>query len=99
VQVIEITGIDFDAEMLKTNELFNWRPDTFVFTGESKIFEDIMGTLNIGEEELAEEFASRVRIIEWMKMKGRDDFESLAQIIFEHNSNPEAVEKRMMMDE
>jgi flagellar protein FlaI len=99
VQVIEITGIDFDAELLKTNELFNWRPDTFVFTGESKIFEDIMGTLNMSEEELAEEFARRVRIIEWMKMRGLDDFESLAQIIFEHNRNPEAVEKRMMMDE
>ena len=99
VQVIEITGIDFDAEMLKTNELFNWRPDTFVFTGESKIFEDIMGTLNMNEEELAEEFASRVRIIEWMKMRGLDDFESLAQIIFEHNRNPEALEKRMMRDE
>jgi len=99
VQVIEITGIDFDAEMLKTNELFNWRPDTFVFTGESQIFEEIMETLNMDEEELAEEFARRVRIIEWMKRKGFDDFESLARIIYEHNSNPETVERRMMMDE
>ena len=99
VQVIEITGIDFDAGMLKTNELFNWRPDTFMFTGESKIFEEIMETLNMNEEELAEEFANRVRIIEWMKMKGLEDFESLARIIFEHNTNPDAVEKRMMMDE
>jgi flagellar protein FlaI len=99
VQVIEITGIDFDAGLLKTNELFNWRPDTFVFTGESKIFEDIMATLNMSEEELAEEFAHRVRIIEWMKMKGLDDFESLARILFEYNTDPGAVEKRMMMDE
>ncbi len=99
VQVIEITGIDFDAEMLKTNELFNWRPDTFVFTGESKIFEDIMATLNMSEEELAEEFARRVRIIDWMKMKGLDDFESLTSILFEYNTDPESVEKRMMMDE
>jgi flagellar protein FlaI len=99
VQVIEITGIDFDAGLLKTNELFKWRPDTFMFTGESKIFEDIRVTLNMGEEELAEEFARRVQIIEWMKMKGHDDFESLAQILFEQNSNPDAVEKRMMMDE
>ncbi len=99
VQVIEITGIDFDAELLKTNELFNWRPDTFVFTGESKIFEDIMVTLNMSEEELAEEFARRVRIIDWMKMKGLDDFESLTGILFEYNTDPGSVEKRMMMDE
>ena len=99
VQVIEITGIDFDAEMLKTNELFNWRPDTFVFTGESKIFEDVMATLNMSEEELAEEFARRVRIIDWMKRKGLDDFESLTSILFEYNTDPESVEKRMMMDE
>ena len=99
VQVIEITGIDFDAELLKTNELFNWRPDTFMFTGESKIFEDIMVTLNMNEEELAEEFARRVRIIEWMNMKGFDDFESLTRILFEYNTDPGSVEKRMMMDE
>jgi flagellar protein FlaI len=99
VQVIEITGIDFDAGLLKTNELFNWRPDTFVFTGESKIFEDIMATLNMSEEELAEEFAHRVQIIEWMKMKGLDDFESLTRILFEYSTDPGAVEKRMMMDE
>ncbi len=99
VQVIEITGIDFDAELLKTNELFNWRPDTFVFTGESKIFEDIMATLNMSEEELAEEFARRVRIIDWMKMKGLDDFESLTRILFDYNTDPGSVEKRMMMDE
>jgi flagellar protein FlaI len=99
VQVIEITGIDFDAELLKTNELFNWRPDTFVFTGESKIFEDIMVTLNMSEEELAEEFARRVRIIEWMKMKGLDDFESLTKILFDYNTDPGSVEKGMMMDD
>jgi len=99
VQVIEITGIDFDAELLKTNELFNWRPDTFLFTGESKIFEDIMVTLNMSEEELAEEFARRVRIIEWMKMKGLDEFESLTRILFDYNTDPGSVEKGMMMDE
>lgn len=99
VQVIEITGIDFDAELLKTNELFNWRPDTFVFTGESKIFEDIMATLNMSEEELAEEFAHRVQIIEWMKVKGLDDFESLTRILFDYNTDPGSVEKRIMMDE
>jgi hypothetical protein len=53
----------------------------------------------MSEEELAEEFARRVRIIEWMKTKGMDEFESLTRILFDYNTDPGSVEKRMMMDE
>jgi len=94
-QIIEITGIDFDNDTLRTNELFSWRPDDFAFTGESNVFVEIMDKLNMGEKELSEEFARRVRILELMRKKGMNDFQSLSKIIFEYNINPEEVEKRI----
>ena len=94
-QIIEITGIDFDNDTLRTNELFSWRPDDFAFTGESNVFVEIMDKLNMGEKELSEEFARRVRILELMRKKGMNDFHSLSKTIFEYNINPEEVEKRI----
>ena len=97
-KIIEVAGIDFDNDTLKTNELFSWRPDKFEFTGESNVFVEIMDKLNIEEEELLEEFARRVRILEWMRKSGMDDFHSLSKIIFEYSINPGEVERRAMTD-
>lgn len=94
-QIMEVTGVDFDSETLKTNELFSWRPDEFVFKKESNVFAEIMDKLNIGEKELSGEFSRRVRIMEWMRKRGMTDFQSLSKIIFEYSINPEAVEKRI----
>jgi flagellar protein FlaI len=94
-QIMEVTGIDFDSETLKTNELFSWRPDEFMFKGESNVFAEIMEKLNMSEKKLSEEFARRVRILEWMRKSGMTDFQSLSELIFEYSINPEAVEKRI----
>ncbi len=95
-QIIEVTGIDFDNDTLKTNELFSWQPDEFAFRGESNVFVEIMDKLNMNEKELSEEFARRGRILEWMRKKGMDDFHALSKIIFEYSINPEEVEKRIV---
>jgi len=95
-QIVEVTGVDFDEGLLKTNELFSWRPDEFTFTGESNVFVEIIDRLNIDEETLSEEFARRVRILELMRKRGMDDFYLLSKIISEYNINPEEVEKRLL---
>jgi len=94
-QLIEVTGVDFENEALKTNELFSWRPDNFMFSGESNVFVEIMDKLNMDERELSEEFVRRARILEWMREEGMSDFQSLSTIIFEYSTNPEEVEKRI----
>ncbi len=94
-QIVEVTGIDFDNDTLKTNELFSWRPDKFTFTGKSNVFVEIMDKLIMNANELKNEFARRVRILEWMRTKGMDDFESLSKIVFEYRINPEEIEKRI----
>lgn len=94
-QIIEVTGVDFDNDALKTNELFSWRPDEFSFKGESSVFVEIMDMLNMNEKELSEEFARRGRILAWMRKKGMNDFHALSKIVFEYNINPEEVEKRL----
>ncbi len=94
-KLIEITGLDFEKEALKTNILFRWKPDAFEFTGESSFFGRIMDRLNITEDELSEGFARRIRILQQMKKKGMSDFYSLSNIIFEYSIEPEEVEKRL----
>lgn len=97
-KIIEVTGIDFEGETLKTNELFIWRPDTFEFTGASKLFVKIMEKLNIDEEVLVAEFTRRRRILEAMQQQGMDDFQSLNQVLRDYSIDPEATEKRVVVE-
>ncbi len=94
-KIIEITGVDFETESLRTNELFRWRPDEFEFTGESKVFEKIMEKLGKTGEELSEEFTRRRHILEGMQRRGMSDFQSLNKVLFEYNVDPEGTEKRI----
>jgi flagellar protein FlaI len=97
-RIIEVTGIDFDMETLKTNELFIWRPDTFEFTGESKLFMKIMEKLNINEDVLVAEFARRRRILDVMQRRGMDDFQSLNRVLLDYSIDPAATEKRLVVE-
>ena len=98
-KIIEVTGINFENETLKTNELFTWKPDVFEFTGESRLFTKIMEKLNIDEEDLVVEFTRRRRILEGMKARGMSDFQSLNRVLLDYNINPEETEKRMAVEE
>ncbi len=98
-KIIEVTGINFENETLKTNELFTWKPDVFEFTGESRLFTKIMEKLNIDEEDLVVEFTRRRRILEGMKARGMSDFQSLNRVLLDYTMNPEETEKRMAVEE
>jgi len=96
IKIVEVTGVDFENESLKTNELFRWRPpDEFEFTGESAIFVKIMETLNITEEELAEEFARRRRILAGMQKKGMNDYKALNKMLHDYRIDPLGTEKEL----
>jgi flagellar protein FlaI len=97
-KMIEVTGINFEEETLKTNDLFIWRPDTFEFTGESKLFVKIMEKLNIDEEMLVAEFARRRQILEAMQQRGMDDFQSLNRVLLDYSIDPKATEKRLVVE-
>ncbi len=97
--IIEVTGVNYEEETLDTNYLFTWRPDEFEFTGESKVFVKIMEKYNLTEEELVEEFARRRQILESMKKKHMNDFQSLNQVLLDYSINPEETVKRIVAEE
>ncbi len=96
-KIIEVTGLDFEAEALKTNELFIWRPKgVFEFSGESKVFLKIMDKLNLTEAELSEEFMRRNRCLVEMQKRGMTDFRALNNFLHEYKNDPEDAEKRIL---
>jgi len=95
VQLLEVLGVDFDTESLRTNELFRWKPDTFEFSGESKVFTEIMDRLNMTETELSEEFDRRIKVLEWMRRNRITEFKDIAEIIFKYERNPEEIMRRI----
>ena len=97
-KIVEVTGVDFENETLKTNDLFMWHPDEFEFSGESEVFVKIMDKLNMSEMELGEEFARRRRVLEGLQQRGMSDFQSLNKVLHDYSIDPEATEKKIWVE-
>ena len=97
--VIEVTDVDFDNETLKTNTVFRSATGSFQFSGESKVFLEIMEKLNMNEEELSAEFARRLRIMNRLCQNKVNDFYSLSKLLFEYSIHPDEVEKELLAGE
>ena len=97
--MIEVTGVDFDSGTLKTNEVFRSTAGSFEFSGESKVFIETMEKLNMSEEELAAEYARRLRIMNWLCENKVNDFYRLSRLLFDYSVRPDEVEKGLLQGE
>lgn len=97
--VIEVTGVDFDKETLNTSEVFRNTAGSFRFNGESKVFLEIMEKLNMSEEELAAEYARRLRIMNLLCRNNVNDFYTLSRLLFDYSIRPDEVEKSLLRGE
>lgn len=98
-QIVEVTGLDLENKKLVFNELFVWNhtSDSFDFSGESNIFNEIMDSLNIGPEELSEEFKRRVKILEWMREKNMHSIQDVASMMVEYYHHPEKFMRKFQI--
>jgi flagellar protein FlaI len=99
MSVIEVTDVDFANETLKTKTVFRHNIGNFQFSGESKVFLEIMERLNMTEEQLSAEFARRTRIIRYLFERKMNDFYTFSKLLFDYSKNPEAVEKSLLQGE
>jgi len=97
--VVEVTDVDFDNETLKTNTVFRSATNSFQFSGESRVFLEIMEKLNMNEEELSAEFARRLRVMNRLCENKVNDFYTLSRLLFEYSVNPDKVEKELLQGE
>ncbi|MBU2008973.1 MAG: type II/IV secretion system ATPase subunit, partial [Chloroflexi bacterium] len=95
LKVLEVLEVDFANERLKTNEVFGWRPDEFEFSGESKVFQEIMAKLTLTKEDVEKEFSRRVRILRHLQEKGPNDFYELSRLFFQYNLDPRGTAERL----
>ena len=93
--VVEVTGVDFDNETLTTNQVFTWRPDEFLFSGESRLFDRIARKLNISEEEVSREFSRRLDILKLLIEHRVTDFERLSEIFLQFSVDPDGTERKV----
>ena len=94
-KVVEVTDVDFENETLKTSDVFQFSPTGFQFSGESEVFRKVMKKLNIDEEELSQEFARRVRVMNWLGEHNVTDFRTLSRILFQYSVRPDELEKNL----
>ena len=92
-EIVEIISVDSKTEEVKTNVVFKWDPvtDSFSSVSESVKIEKVTlakgGHIEIAKKELER----RVRILDWMKMKGIKDFSEVTKIISQYYKEPNKV--------
>ena len=97
--VTEVTGVDFENGTLKTNVVFRLATGDFQFSGESRVFVETMEKMNMTEEQLAAEYARRLRIMNWLRENKVNDFYRLSRLLFDYSVRPEEVERSLMQGE
>jgi flagellar protein FlaI len=100
-QIVEVTGLDLENKKLILNEIFAWKPltDSFEFTGESKIFTEIVEASNISPEQLSEEFKKRVKILEYLKERKKRSIKEVSSVVMEYYQNPMKFMERINIGE
>ena len=96
-QVVEVIDVDPKTKEVLTNEVFRWDPveDSFIYSGNSYILNEIQAKLGLSREEMMEELKRRARILKWMREKGIRTFKDVAKIVAEYAEKPEEFIKRV----
>jgi len=70
--LVEITGFDTKNDRPRVNKVFSWKQaqDVFIYSGHSKILNDIREETGTTMESLQEELERRAAILRWMFRKG-----------------------------
>lgn len=89
-EISEVKSIDLENEKITYDALFKYdsKNDEFEFKGESEIFLKILDSLAISEEELFEDFALRVELIELMHKKELYSFDDFTNTLIEYYKSP-----------
>ena len=97
-EISEVSAVDIANDKIIYNQLFVYNPakDDFSFSGESKVFKELMETLMITEEVLAEEFKKRIDILRWMKERNMESFEEFVDVIVSYHREPERIMARVV---
>ncbi len=89
-EVIEIVGFEPETNELITNTVYEWDPlrDRFLFRGHSFLFDKIMEMKGMTHEQMAEEFANRVKVIDYMVDKDLNDYRRIWIMINRYYKDP-----------
>lgn len=92
-EVVEIAGIDPSTGNLRVNNVFVYDPvkDQFTYTGRSQIYGDITDKRGWTREQLENEIAIRISILNAMRKQSIMDYISVASLFHAYHVDAEAV--------
>lgn len=96
IQVSEIVGVNEDFDEIKTNQVFNWDPntDSHQFIGKSIVLEKIKERTGESLQQINYELSKRKNALEWMVKNNIRKYKDVAQNILEFYSDPERFYER-----
>lgn len=93
LRIVEIVELDPERRDLITNPVFKWNPvsDTYEYTGNSALFEDITNEFGITEDTLLREMDLRAEYLENLRQDNITDYEDVAKAIRNYMREKDAL--------
>jgi len=90
-EITEIVAFEPESDELITNTVFEWdrASDSYNWKGHSYNFDEIMTAKNWTQEEMDEEFANRVEVVEYMVDEDMVHFKDISKIVTSYYKEPE----------
>jgi len=98
--ITEIVGLDSRTGEVITNEVFLWSPenDSFTYTGKSYIFENIMKSKGLSEEELSNEMKNRRIVLQWAVQEKINNYKKFSNFVVRYSKEPEKLINSILKD-
>jgi flagellar protein FlaI len=92
LRIVEIVELDPERGDLITNPVFKWNPvsDTYEFSGNSSMFEDISEEFGIDPDSLMREMHQRAEFLEALARNGITDYKEVARAIRRYSKDKDA---------
>jgi flagellar protein FlaI len=99
--VVEITGVDPRTNNLRINELYRWNSssDTYELMGESVVLSEVMARRGWDRQQMKQEMASRIRVLEYLRDHRIRDYKKVTIAINAYYIMPAAVIAMIESDE
>lgn len=96
-EITELVGFEPESDELITNKVFEWdrKSDGFIYKGHSFNFDTIMEMKNLTQDEMNQEFKTRVEVVNYLVNKGETDYKEISKVVTSYYKEPEETVARI----
>ncbi|MEW5759958.1 MAG: type II/IV secretion system ATPase subunit [Candidatus Thermoplasmatota archaeon] len=99
--IYEVVGLAPNTMELMVNQVYRWDPedDVLVYSGKSRILDEIKNQENLSDAGVKEEINRRIEVIEWMIKKKMRTYKEIGNVVASYYKDPKSTIEKLRSGE